>query len=376
MRKINDLFVMAVANTSGSGITAVFWFIIAALLVPSEYGEIQYFISIAGLGYVISLIGTQTVFTVYTAKKIKLQSTLILISLIAGTISGIVILFLFSKIDVSFLIIAFIINDMSLGYILGKRFFTKYSKYFITQKSLTFGLGLSFYFIFGPEGIIFGLALSYIHFAIIIFNILKSSKIDFSLLKTRFGFIANNYSISISGIARNQLDKIIILPIIGFELLGNYALALQTYVVLMTFSKIIYNYILPHDSVGKSTTKIKIIALISSIIITLVGIIVTPYILPIIFPEYSEAINAIQIISLAVIPSTISLILSSKFLGDENSKIILAGRIVSAIIIITCIVILTPIYGIVGTTSSFVIASTTQCIIFIGYYISRNKLLQ
>ena len=372
MKKINNLFLMTIANTSGSGITAVFWFIIAALLLPSEYGEIQYFISIAGLGYVISLIGTQTVFTVYTAKKIQLQSTLILISLIAGSISGIIILFLFSKIDVSFLIIAFIINDICLGYILGKRFFTKYSKYFITQKSLTFGLGLSFYFIFGPEGIIFGLALSYIHFVIMIFNILKSSKIDFSLLKTRFGFVANNYSISVSGIARNQLDKIIVLPIIGFELLGNYALALQTYVVLMMFSKIVYNYTLPHDSVGKTTTKVKIIALISSVIITLLGVTLTPFIIPTIFPEYTEAVIAIQIISLAVIPSTIILILSSKFLGDENSKIVLTGRIASAIIIISLIVILTPIYGISGTTGSFVAASIAQSIILFVYYRLRN----
>ncbi|SVD88650.1 uncharacterized protein METZ01_LOCUS441504, partial [marine metagenome] len=260
----------------------------------------------AGLGYVISLIGTQTVITVYTAKKIQLQSTLILLSLFAGTISGIIILFLFSKLDVSFLVIAFIINDISLGYILGKRFFAKYSKYFITQKSLTFGLGLSFYFIWGAEGIILGLALSYIHFVIIIFNILKSSKINFSLLKTHFGFIGNNYSISISGIAKNHLDKIIVLPIIGFELLGNYALALQTYVMLMIFSKIIYNYTLPRDSIGETTTKVKIIALISSVIITLFGVTATPFIIPVIFPEYTEAVIAIQIISLAVIPSTIT----------------------------------------------------------------------
>ena len=372
MKKINNLFLMTIANTSGSGITAVFWFIIAALLVPSEYGEIQYFLSIAGLGYVISLIGTQTVITVYTAKKIQLQSTLILLSLFAGTVLGIIILFLFSKLDISFLVIAFIINDISLGYILGKRFFAKYSKYFITQKSLTFGLGLSFYFIWGAEGIILGLALSYIHFVIIIFNILKSSKINFSLLKTHFGFIGNNYSISISGTAKNHLDKIIVLPIIGFELLGNYALALQTYAVLMMFSKIVYNYTLPHDSVGKTTTKVKIIALISSVIFTLLGVIATPFIIPAIFPEYTEAVIAIQIISLAVIPSTITLILSSKFLGDENSKIVLTGRIASAIIIISLIVILTPIYGISGTTGSFVVASIAQAVILFVYYRLRN----
>ena len=328
MSKINGFFSLAIAKTGGSGITAVFWFIIAALLIPSEYGQIQYFISIAGIAYTISLIGTQEVITVYTAKKIDLQKTLISISLIVGTISGIVVLILFSKIDVSFLIIVFIINDIGLGYLLGKKFFKNYSRYFLTQKGLTFILGIGLYFVFGVDGIIFGLVLSYIHFSILIYKIIKTSKIDFPLLKTRLGFVTNNYLISIIGIGKNQLDKIIVLPIIGFELLGNYALALQMYAVFMMFSKIVYQYTLP---------------------------------------EYDEAISAIQVISLAVIPATLSLIFSSKFLGQENARIILAGRIGFAGSFITSILVLTPIFGINGAASSFVIASILQCIILFIY---------
>ena len=367
MKKINDLLSLSIANIGGSGVTAIFWFIIAALLVPSEFGQIQYFISIAGLAYTISLLGTGEVISVYTAKKIKLQSTLILLSLIAGTIASIVILFLFSKVEVSFLIIGFIINDIALAYLIGNKFFGKYSKYLITQKGLTFGLGITLYFIFGVDGILFGLALSYIHFIILIIKIYKSSKINFPLLKTRLGFVTNNYWINTVGIAKNNLDKIIVVPLIGFELLGNYALALQVYAVSMIISKIIYQYVLPHDSVGETTAKIKIFALLSSIIITLLTISLSPFIMPIIFPEYVEAISAIQIISLAIIPSTVTLLLTSKILGNEESKILLSTRIILAIIFIGLVVILTPIYGIVGTTTGFVIASVAQCMILIVY---------
>ena len=367
MSKINGFFSLAIAKTGGSGITAVFWFIIAALLIPSEYGQIQYFISIAGIAYTISLIGTQEVITVYTAKKIDLQKTLISISLIVGTISGIVVLILFSKIDVSFLIIVFIINDIGLGYLLGKKFFKNYSRYFLTQKGLTFILGIGLYFVFGVDGIIFGLVLSYIHFSILIYKIIKTSKIDFPLLKTRLGFVTNNYLISTIGIGKNQLDKIIVLPIIGFELLGNYALALQMYAVFMMFSKIVYQYTLPHDSVGDQKTKIKFIAIVTSILITILGISMPPYIIPLIFPEYEEAISAIQVISLAVIPATLSLIFSSKFLGQENARIILAGRIGFAGSFITSILVLTRIFGINADASSFVIASILQCIILFIY---------
>jgi len=367
MKKINDLFSLSIANIGGTGLTAIFWFIIAALLVPSEFGQIQYFISIAGLAYTISLLGTGEVISVYTAKKIKLQSTLILLSLIAGTIASIVILFLFSKVEVSFLIIGFIINDIALAYLIGNKFFGKYSKYLITQKGLTFGLGITLYFIFGVDGILFGLALSYIHFIILIFKISKSSKINFPLLKTRLGFVTNNYWMNAIGIAKNHLDKIIVVPLIGFEQLGNYALALQVYAISMVLANIIYQYTLPHDSVGETTTKIKILALFSSIIITVSTILLAPFIMPIIFPEYTEVVSAIQIISLAVIPSTISLLLTSKILGNEKSRILVLTRIIFAVIFIGLVVTLTPIYGIIGTTAGFVIASVAQCMTLIVY---------
>ena len=370
MKKINNFLSLTIANSSGNGITAVFWFIIAALLLPSEYGEIQYFISIAGLAYIISLVGNQTITTVYTAKKIPLQSTLTLISLVTGGISSVIILFMFMKFDVSLLVIAFIINDIGIGYLLGKKFFLNYSKYFLAQKSLTFTLGIILYFVLGPEGIILGLVLSYSHFIILIFKIMRSSQINFKILKTRWEFVTTNYSFNLVSIARNHLDKIIVLPQLGFELLGNYALALQMYALFMIFSKIIYNYTLPHDSVGESTVKIKIIAIISSIIIMTGGLLLTPVVFPIIFPEYIDAVVAIQIISLAVIPGTLSLTLSSKFLGDENARVILISRIGFAVVFIALIVILTPIYGIIGSSSSFVIASVVQTIIL---FISNRK---
>lgn len=373
MKKINDLFLMTIANSSGSGITAVFWFILAALMIPSEYGQIQYFISIAGLAYTISLLGTQSVITVYTAKKVELQATLTTISLIIGTISGGIILLIFSKVEISFLVIAFILNDIGLGYILGKKFFVTYSKYFILQKSLTFVLGISFYFLFGPEGIIFGIVLSYIHFLIIILKILKQTKINFPLLRNRIGFVSNNYSINIIGIAKNNLDKIIIMPLVGFEILGNYALALQVFFVFSMFSKIIYNYTLPHDSTGDPKSKIKIVAILFAIGITIFGITTVPMIMPIVFPDYVESVIAIQVISLAVVPSTVTLMLSSKILGNEDSKIILVSRIIFASTIISLIVILTPIYGIVGATSSFVVASSFQSIILFIYQRNSNN---
>ena len=124
----------------------------------------------------------------------------------------------------------------------------------------------------------------------------------------------------------------------------------------------------PEESSGRSIKQIQKILIVTSIGLTLLGLFIVPNIVPIIFPEYNEAISAIQIISLAVIPSTISLLLTSKILGNEKSKILPSTRIIFAVIFIGLVVTLTPIYGIVGTTMGFVVASIAQCIILIVYY--------
>lgn len=373
MKKISSFISMTFANTIGSGITAIFWFIIATLLLPSEYGEIQYLISIAGIAYAISLLGTSELMSTYTAKKIRLESTLTLFSLITGSVASIIILFLFMKLDVSFLVIAFIINDIAVGYLLGKKFFVEYSKYFLIQKSLTFVFGIILYYILGPEGIILGLVLSYIHFIIIILKIMKTVELNFKILKSKIEFVGTNYSFNVLSIAKNHLDKIIVVPLLGFELLGNYALALQMYALFMMFSKIIYRYILPQDSTGDDTTKIKITAITASVLIMFGGLFLTPFIVPNIFPEYDDAVSAIQIISLAVVPATLSLILSSKFLSQENARIVLISRLSLAVSFSILILVLTPIFGIIGAVSSFVISSILQCIIYFVYFQIKKK---
>ena len=373
MSKVSGLLSITTADILGAGITAVFWFILAALMLPEEYGQIHYFMGIAGLAYGISLIGTSEVMTVYVAKKIQLQSTIVFLGLIVGGISAIIVGVIFSRIDVSFLLIAFIINDLSIGYLLGKKFFSQYSKHIIAQKSLTLVLGILFYFIVGPDGIIFGLALSYIHFIIVIFKIFKNSTINFPLFKQHASFVGNNYFISISGIVRSQIDKILIAPLIGFEILGNYALALQAYALLMVFSNIFYKYILPHDASGEKIKKIKYLTVSGSIGITIFGLTVLPIILPYIFPRFIESGIAIQIISIAVIPATIALLYTSKFLGMENSKMVLIGRILMAITIIVSLLILTPIYGISGAAGAFVISSIVNAIFLICAYQFKIK---
>ena len=375
MKGIKEVLSLSVGDYGGAIIASAFWFLLAFLISPEEYGEIHYFMGIAGLAFSISLLTTQETIVVYTAKDVRLAPTLFLISLIAGGIAAVVVAALFSRVDSSFLLLGFIVNDLAIGYIVGKKLFTKYPKYFLLQKSLTFVLGISFFYLFGVEGIIFAIALSYGHFLFIIAKVFRTSSIDFSLLKKHRGFIGNNYFMNVSGAVRSHIDKIIIVPLIGFEILGNYALALQIYAVLMIFSNIIYRYALPHDASGTNTRKIKLIGLSYAVGVSMLGFTILPLIVPQIFEKFSDIGPAIQIISLAIIPGTISLFYTSQILGREKSSVILASRIFGGVSIIAILVILAPLYGIIGAASAFVISALIMCVFLVcaEYYRTHNQ---
>ena len=346
------------ADIIGAAITGIFWLSIASFLEVEEYGNLHYFLGIAGIAYSITLLATQHTITVYSAKKINIVSILFLISLIAVAIAALFIFLIYDKPELSFLVIGYAINDMVIGYLMGKKLFTKYSKYILTQRMLVFILGFSFYFLFGVDGIIFALALSYIHFALIIFKGLKESEMNFSSLKIHSGFIVNNYAFSLVGGLRGNIDRLIIAPLLGFAILGNLALALQFHVILMLIPQIIFKYILSHDASGIPTKKVKFWTLVFAIITCVSTITLSPYIIPIFFEKFVDVVIAIQILSISVIPATLTLFFQSKFLGDEKSKNPLIGLLIQVIIAVSGIIILGQIFGIVGIAISYIFASS------------------
>ena len=357
------------ADTIGSGITAIFWFFIASQLSSSSYGEIHYYLGIAGVAQIISLIGNSNVLSVYAAKNVKIISTLFFISLIAGFISSLVVIILLARIDAALLIFGYIIMDLSTGVLLGRKLFKKYTIFILLQKILTLVIGIGFYFSFGEQSIIFALVLSYLPYIIIVGKELKKDKIIFSQLKERKDFIINNYFTNLSGSFAGQIDKIIIAPLLGFELLGNYALALQFYVVLMIFSGIVFKYILTQDSSGIKNKNLKKGILLISILIAILSSIFLPMVIPHLFPQYIETIDAIQIISFSVIPGTITMIYTSKFLALEKSKYVLISKIFSIVIMVTGFMTLGPIFGIMGLSITLVIATSVDAL----YLLLVNK---
>ena len=73
--------------------------------------------------------------------------------------------------------------------------------------------------------------------------------------------------------------------------------------------------------------------------------------------------------SVVVIPTTISLILESEFLGNEKSRIILIGTVILLTSLIIGMIVLGSLMGIEGVAYSLVIAQTTK----LGFYLIAKK---
>lgn len=378
MNKIKELLIFGSGDGIGSLLSGIFWFFLASQIQPNEFGELQWLMSIAGMLSSIALVGNVSTMTVYVGKNIPIQSTLNFISLIFSAILATLMIIYFSSffvVDSGVLLIAYVINSLVIGDLIGKKRFQEYSKITIIQKALTCGLGFIFFYLFGYETIIIALILTYIiHYKKLI-EIFKEVKIDFNLLKNRKEFIINNYfssSVLVGTLGAGQIDKIIIVPILGFTVLGNYTLGLQMISILLIFSNIFYKYSLSNDASKNNIKNLKIFVVIISVCISTLIFFIGPTIIEKFFPSYIELKNVIGIMALNVIPATISLIFQSKILADERSRVVLISSIISFGVLVISLVSIGSIYGMVGIAFSLLIASISRVIVFI-YYIKSFK---
>ena len=363
------------ADIIGNAISAAFWLVIASLLLVEEYGEISYFIAIASLG-ICCVVGSPETLMVFSTKYQKIIPTLLLLTLIFAVAASLIAFVIVQEFDIVFLIFSFIVLEVSITLLLGKKLYATYSKFLLTQRILQFAIGIGLSFSLGVNGVLIGIALANFSLIPIFYKELRSHKIDLSLLKPKKEFIINTHTIYLISVFRRDIDKIIVAPILGFTVLGNFALTLQFFTIMMVISSISYKYLLPKDVSGEKTVKLKIFLILISIIITFTGFFFSPFFIENFFTKFSESIIPIQIASFAVIPTTISVILFSKILALEKSRFLIVANSVHLCVILIATVSLGILYGIIGVTIAFVLGNTIHAITLaiINYnYVGRGK---
>ena len=130
IRGLRSVTLIGSSNIIGSAITSIFWISIASLIGADSYGELSYFLAIIGIAAVIAMIGGGYTMQVYTAKKVKIESSLYLIGIITSTVAAITLFLIFENLGVSISVVGIVAFNFILFEILGKKLYKKYFKVF------------------------------------------------------------------------------------------------------------------------------------------------------------------------------------------------------------------------------------------------------
>ena len=367
--KLKDLTSIGIANLSAMAISSIFWLYMASLIGEEGYGNISYLLATGHIVGNIALLGSSDTLVVFRAKDVKIQSALFLCVIVAAVIASLVTYLFIESTAISIFILGIVVFSLILYETLGSRNYKKYSYFIVSQRILTVFLALTLYFVIGIEGIVLGYALAYLPYVFFSYRTFKDVPIDFQIVRTRLRFIVTSYGKSLMATFGSYLDKLIIFPLFGAALLGNYALGYQIFALAAILPGIVFQYVLPQESSGISHTRLKRFTVISSVIITIITFFVAPIILPFLFPDFEESVDIIQIMSLALVPSAISIMIISNLLANEKIQKVVIGQAIGLIILIGGIFVLKENFGIIGAAIAFVMSSIIAAVYY--YIISK-----
>ena len=358
--KIKDLMSLGSANFFTSLIGGLFWLYIAKILDKTEYGELGYLISFASLAAGLSVMGFGTLIVVYEPKKENVFPSSYVIVVIASAIAAGIAFIVTQNIIVSFLVMGLASFEVIAQAFLAKKQYKKFSKYFILRQIVSVGLAIFFFQIWGINGILLGYFLGTLLAFTELYPLMKNKKIEFSVLRPRIRFIVETSSLKISDIVYRWGDKLLIGALLGFTLLGSYYFASMYLILLYNFPKTIGQYLLPQESEGKKNKKLKILSILVACVVALISILAIPFGINEFFPKYSETILPIQIMSLTVIPLTISHIQLVAYLGKGNSKMVLNANIFHVTLYFLLILGLGQSFGLIGIAFAYLIPASLK----------------
>ena len=360
--KIKDLVSLSSANLISSLIYGLFWIFLASLFTNEEYGELGLFMSVARVGSGIALLGLGGTILVYEAKNQNIFPASFVIVLISSTVASIVAFVLTQNFMASLLLFGMAIFFIILFALNAKKRYRDYSIYLILRAITTVVLSFIFFQFFGIHGILLGYFIATLMVIKELRSLLKNKKIDFSILRSKFNFTSFSFGNRVSQVLLRSGDKILIGSIFGFSMLGNYYFAFQVFMLLDNIPRSIFQYLVPQEAEGKKNKKLKITSIIAASIISVISIILTPIVVMALVPQYQDSIIPIQILSIAVIPLSISGIQQAEFFGKENSRFVLIGSVFQSVLYLVLIVLLGSNYGLLGVAVGFLISAITRTI--------------
>ncbi len=361
---------VVIGRIVSAGLQGIFYLIFAIILDPETYGKMSYFIAIAGTFSIIFRFGLPFTATVYQAKKNQMMSDQInTLALLTTSSSAVILLFIDMYAALYCLGLSFFV--MSQQNLLGLKEYKKQMWMSIAEGILLIIFPISLYFILDVSGILLGMGIATMLTGYYFIKLLKRKVVTFKGLRSNFKVLVNNFGFDVSVNLPRMIDKLAIVPILGFTIVGIYQFNLQILLLLEIFPVALHQFMLSEESSGKSNKKMDYLAVIGAGLLTLLVIFISPTVVDSLFPKFQEGIFGLQIMVIAMIPLTISAILNAKLQAKESTKIGYAA-IVRIGSLLGFIIILGEQYGLVGLSLSVVI-STLLNAAFLSILYFRKK---
>ena len=365
------LVYVTIGNIGSAVLGAVFWLILASILIAENYGVLNYYLASTFIFGTVALLGLNPTVTTYLAKgveKVKHQSNLM--ALLSGVAFIAPLIILTGYLELSVLLIGVVLFQMSVAELLGRKMYKEYTFILVGQRAAQIVFGISLYFVYGIDGVIIGYTLAFIAFSYRYLITIKNFRLDFSQIRTNFKFMMHSYAMELARTISMFSDKLLIAPLFGFTVLGLYQLGAQFLLFLGMVPTIFYHYLLPQEASGIHSRRISLSGFVISSILAIVFVLSVPWIITTFFPNFTDSMLAAQLMSIGIIPMTITSTLSSRFLGMERSRPVLIGATIYIATQYTTIIILGNIFGIVGLALSLIIALTAQA----AYLLATSKM--
>jgi len=337
---------VVVGRVVAAGLQGIFYIVFALILQPEQYGEMSYIIAIAVSASVISRFGLPFTVTVYQAKKNQPTiNTVNVLAVITTSTAAIILLF---------------VNPLSALLCLGLSFFfmtqhnflglKKYKIHMINhiaKGSLVLVIPLGLYFIFDLPGIVIGIGIGTVVCGVYFLKLLSKKDVSFSNVKKSIKVIIHNLGLDISLNLPGQIDKLVIVPLVGFALTGLYQFNLQIVLLMEILPLALHSVLLSEESSGHRNKKLYYAAVMGSILLALVAIILAPIVIEEIFPKYRESIQSLQIMALSIIPLTIAAVFNAKLQAKESTRVGYSA-FVRIGTLLGLFVLLSQTYGLIG----------------------------
>ena len=131
--RFKGLTIIGIVSIVSAGISGIFWLYLASLVGTEHYGEISYYLAIAGIAIVISFLGAGNVLIVYTAKELKIQPSIYFIVIILSIIAAIALFFIIWNVYSSIFVIGNILFGLVTSELLGAKLYKKWAILQISQ---------------------------------------------------------------------------------------------------------------------------------------------------------------------------------------------------------------------------------------------------